>query len=114
MISACALVREILLTVIRPLLSVQAFVLILFYGAVMTGGPVLAQEVSLRDDAPTVGSPSDFPQIIDEDNERWNARLWRTLLLQDYNTRVVLLGTILLGICAGVVGTFMVLRQRAL
>lgn len=31
-----------------------------------------------------------------------------------YNTRVVLLGTILLGVCAGVVGAFMVLRKRAL
>ena len=31
-----------------------------------------------------------------------------------YNTRVVLLGTTLLGICAGVVGAFMVLRKRAL
>ena len=31
-----------------------------------------------------------------------------------YNTRVVLLGTVLLGMCAGVVGAFMVLRKRAL
>jgi manganese/zinc/iron transport system permease protein len=31
-----------------------------------------------------------------------------------YNTRVVLLGTMLLGVCAGVVGAFMVLRKRAL
>ncbi len=31
-----------------------------------------------------------------------------------YNTRVVLLGTTLLGVCAGVVGAFMVLRKRAL
>jgi len=31
-----------------------------------------------------------------------------------YNTRVVLLGTILLGMCAGAVGAFMVLRKRAL
>lgn len=31
-----------------------------------------------------------------------------------YNTRIVLLGTMLLGVCAGVVGAFMVLRKRAL
>lgn len=31
-----------------------------------------------------------------------------------YNTRIVLLGTVLLGVCAGVVGAFMVLRKRAL
>ncbi len=34
--------------------------------------------------------------------------------LWTYNTRVVLLGTVLLGMCAGVVGAFMVLRKRAL
>jgi manganese/zinc/iron transport system permease protein len=38
----------------------------------------------------------------------------RTLLLQDYNTRIVLLGTLLLGICSGVVGAFMLLRKKAL
>lgn len=35
-------------------------------------------------------------------------------LLSDYNTRVVLLGTLLLGATAGLVGTFLVLRKRAL
>lgn len=38
----------------------------------------------------------------------------RVLLLQDYNTRVVLLGTVLLGLSGGVVGALMVLRKRAL
>ncbi len=42
------------------------------------------------------------------------ARLWRVLSLRDYNTRVVLLGTTILGITAGIVGTFMLLRKRAL
>ena len=41
-------------------------------------------------------------------------QLFRILTLQDYNTRVVLLGSLLLGISAGVVGTFMLLRKRAL
>lgn len=31
-----------------------------------------------------------------------------------YNTRVVLMGTLLLGMCGGVVGTFMLLRKKAL
>ncbi|HEX6987052.1 MAG TPA: metal ABC transporter permease, partial [Planctomycetaceae bacterium] len=35
-------------------------------------------------------------------------------LLLDDNTRVVLLGTLLLGATAGLVGTFLVLRKRAL
>ena len=37
-----------------------------------------------------------------------------TLLMRHYNTRIVLLGTMLLGIGAGTVGTFMLLRRRAL
>lgn len=41
-------------------------------------------------------------------------RLGRVLSLRDYNTRVVLLGTTVLGVTAGIVGTFMLLRKRAL
>ena len=37
-----------------------------------------------------------------------------TLAMLDYNTRVVLAGTVLLGICGGVVGTLVLLRKRAL
>lgn len=40
--------------------------------------------------------------------------LLRVLLLQDYNTRVVIIGTALLGLAAGLVGTFLLLRKRAL
>lgn len=36
------------------------------------------------------------------------------LLLSDWNTRVVVTGTAMLGVAAGVVGTFLVLRKRAL
>lgn len=43
----------------------------------------------------------------------WNE--WgRVLSLRDYNTRVVVLGVMMLGLAAGVVGTFMLLRKRAL
>ncbi len=38
----------------------------------------------------------------------------RAVSLRDYNTRVVIGGTTLLGIAGGVVGTFLVLRKRAL
>ena len=38
----------------------------------------------------------------------------RVLLLQDYNTRVVMTGTGLLGLAAGLVGSFTLLRRRAL
>ena len=41
--------------------------------------------------------------------------MWqRVLLLQDYNTRVVTLGSLLLGITAGCVGVFVLLRRRSL
>jgi len=42
------------------------------------------------------------------------AELFRVLILQDYNTRVVVVGTTLLGLAAGLVGTFLLLRKRAL
>jgi manganese/zinc/iron transport system permease protein len=43
-----------------------------------------------------------------------NDDLWDILLLRDPNTRTVLLGTALLGLAAGVVGAFAVLRRRSL
>lgn len=38
----------------------------------------------------------------------------RVLVLRDYNTRVVLLGTMLLGLGAGIIGSFLLLRKRSL
>lgn len=38
----------------------------------------------------------------------------RAVTLQDYNTRIVLLGTMILGACCGLVGTHLFLRRRAL
>jgi len=40
--------------------------------------------------------------------------LWRVILLQDHNTRVVLAGTCVFGAAAGLVGTFLLLRKRSL
>ena len=42
--------------------------------------------------------------------EQWR----RVVMLEDYNSRVVILGTTLLGAAAGLVGSFTVLRKRAL
>ena len=42
------------------------------------------------------------------------AEVWQVLTLADYNTRVVILGTACLGLAAGMIGTFMLLRKRAL
>lgn len=38
----------------------------------------------------------------------------RVITMRDYNTRVVTLGTLMLGLCAGIVGTFTLLRRRSL
>ena len=38
----------------------------------------------------------------------------RAVSLRDYNTRVVLAGTTMLGVSGGLVGTFLILRKRAL
>ncbi len=40
--------------------------------------------------------------------------LWRALSLADYNTRVVVIGATLLGVAAGIIGTFAYLRKRAM
>jgi manganese/zinc/iron transport system permease protein len=44
----------------------------------------------------------------------FNNALRRLVLLRDYNTRVVLAGTFVLGVSAGVVGVLLLLRKRAL
>ncbi|MBT4530465.1 MAG: iron chelate uptake ABC transporter family permease subunit [Phycisphaerae bacterium] len=38
----------------------------------------------------------------------------KVLLLEDYNTRVVVLGVMALGVASGIIGTFLLLRKRAL
>ena len=41
-------------------------------------------------------------------------QVWRVLMLSDFNTRVVVLGVAMLGMAAGIIGTFTLLRKRAL
>lgn len=43
----------------------------------------------------------------------WDS-LGRVLLLEDYNTRIIVLSTVVLGATAGLVGSFLLLRKRAL
>lgn len=45
--------------------------------------------------------------------DSWD-ELWRVLLLRDYNTRVVMLGVMMLGAAGGMAGTFLLLRKRSL
>jgi manganese/zinc/iron transport system permease protein len=76
-------------------------------------GPVLAAGMAalsliLPETAHSAGLSSPFPSW-----PGWQEIL-RVLTLQDYNTRVVVIGTTLLGMAAGLVGTFLLLRKRAL
>ncbi|MCL4176431.1 MAG: metal ABC transporter permease [Verrucomicrobia bacterium] len=53
--------------------------------------------------------------LTDRSNAWPTAAQWRrVVLLEDYNTRVVVGGTLLLGVAAGVIGSFTLLRKRAL
>lgn len=52
-----------------------------------------------------------FPQTAQAADSQ---HFFRVLLLQDQQTRVVLMGTMLLGICGGLVGVFMLLRKQSL
>ncbi len=60
-------------------------------------------------------SESTHDSLTDRTIEWPTGAQWkRVLTLQDYNTRVVVLGTMLLGMAAGTVGSFTLLRRRAL
>jgi len=49
-----------------------------------------------------------------DDGTSLSEQFVRVVTLRDYNTRIVLLGTMLLGASAGIVGVFMLLRRQAL
>lgn len=60
--------------------------------------------------------PAETHRTLADRRIQWPSReqLLRVLLLRDYNTRVVLGGTVMLGASAGFVGVFMLLRRRSL
>jgi manganese/zinc/iron transport system permease protein len=60
------------------------------------------------------GSALLSPETTATDGPTFAERLLRVVSLRDPNTRFVLLGTLLLGTTAGIVGTFMLLRRQAL
>jgi len=75
---------------------------------VLTSGPRV-----LASDMPVLASGLPMPASTDLEAPAWDSML-RVVTLRDYNTRVVVLGTMLLGLAAGVVGTFMLLHKQAL
>jgi len=79
----------------------------------MTGkglAQIVAAALALSASAAQAASPAQAPGAS---GSGWGGVV-RVLTLQDYNTRVVVLGTGLLGLAAGIVGTFLLLRKRAL
>jgi manganese/zinc/iron transport system permease protein len=81
-------------------------VLFCFAAGLLAAGPVTALPAAeIRSDRSIADRSVDWPA--------W-AQWRRVFLLQDYNTRVVILGASLLGCAAGLVGSFTLLRKRAL
>lgn len=66
----------------------------------------LASLAALAIAAPALGAVAPDPGLLE--------RLERIVSLRDYNTRIVIAGVSLLGLAAGAVGTFLLLRKRSL
>lgn len=90
-------------------MSRAIFLLVLWGSLVLVAPPAQAEP------APRPASPATDRSLAGRSLAWPSAAQWRrVLLLEDYNTRVVLLGTMLLGCASGMVGSFMLLRKRAL
>jgi manganese/zinc/iron transport system permease protein len=84
----------------------RAATICVLLASVFAAGPAIAVSVAATDSTRSITDRSiTWPQ--------WE-QVRRVLLLEDYNTRVVILGTTLLGCAAGMVGSFTLLRRRAL
>ena len=63
-------------------------------------------------------SPSDliFVSSLANAGMEWPtlAEVWEVLILKNYNTRLVVGSTALLGVASGLVGSFLLLRKRSL
>ena len=72
--------------------------------------------VEAADDVPAGPARNGARRSITDRSIRWPAWSdWRRIVtLEDYNTRVVILGTTMLGLAAGMTGSFTLLRKRAL
>ncbi len=80
-----------------------------------TNFPLAAGEHHTPGSPPSAKSSATVADLSDRARSPdWTTRLVNLLTLRDYNTRIVLAGTALLGVAGGVVGTFMLLRKRAL
>jgi manganese/zinc/iron transport system permease protein len=87
---------------VSPVLAISLFVLLM----IADQAPVAAAEQHRTGSQRSITDRSiSWPTWSD-----WR----RVMLLEDYNTRVVLLGTTLLGLAAGTIGSFTLLRKRAL
>lgn len=109
----------------RPALCRPTAIAVLVASSLWTGGATFAQAETLAEAPAAAVAPNIAPAAVPGPGEhlslrdtrlRWPSwqQFVRVATLRDYNTRVVMLGTLLLGVCAGMVGTFMLLRKRSL
>lgn len=90
--------------------AISLLVLLVLWVSLLVAAPAARAEP-----APRPASPATDRSLAGRSLAWPSASQWRrVLLLEDYNTRVVLLGTMLLGCASGMVGSFMLLRKRAL
>ena len=88
--------------------------------AVLDVASLLLGDAEHRITPPTRGDATVFQRAaygsITDTTVHWPSwdQFVRVLTLRDHNARVVVLGTTLLGLTSGMIGTFMLLRKRAL
>lgn len=93
----------------------------MFRSIVLAGVVGLGAQPALAADQNPVHRAESHSTMTDENvladsGSGWPSReqFVRVVSMRDYNVRIVAMGTLLLGICGGVVGTFMLLRKRSL
>lgn len=98
--------RSLLSLLERSILNAQFGILVLTIVLCFT---FLPHNVFAADESPQLNSIADT-------SIEWPSfeQIWRVVTLRDYNTRVVVLGVMFLGTAAGIIGSFMLLRKRAL
>lgn len=77
-------------------------------------GPVARRRAGCRSVSRMARSLFLFLPLLAPAVAQADSPLFRTLTLADYNTRIVVLGTAMFGLAAGLTGSFLVLRKRAL
>lgn len=103
-------------TAARSNLAPRCWLTLALLTACFVGAPIALADAVPTDVGASHGHSARQAASIADHRAGWPAwdHVVRVVTLRDYNTRIVLTGTFLLGVVAGVVGTFTLLRRRAL